>query len=358
MKFSIGDKVKLLNEKGTGSITKILNHTTVIVMVDDGFEIPYQEKELIFAEFTSNSEKKLNNQIQDKKSNSIVDTSEISYQDTEASQKNSKIFSSSSKIGVYLLIVPQDQLYFLTGNIDIYLVNNTKQDFVFTFFKQGTNNYEGVDYDMLSNKEKILIHSSSREEISSWLKGSVHILSYGNYTSIPQPIVADYYVRPERFNNQLTWSYNDIIQQHSLSILLYEPLQKKESEKQNITKGDETNANFIETSQNGESTTLLSKFMINNSSAEIDLHIEKITEDYEKMSDHQKLDFQLKYFEKILDEAFLIKLQRLIAIHGVGKGSLKDELCKTLNKIEGVHYFDASYTKYGKGATEIWLKHI
>lgn len=358
MKFNIGDKVKLLNEKGTGSITKILNHTTVLVMVDDGFEIPYQEKELILAESKSVSGKLFNEPIAEMKINKIIEDEIIIPQEFESAQRNSKIFHSSCNTGIYLILVPQDQLYFLTGNIDIYIANNTKQDYIFTFFKHETNNYIGFDYDMLSCKEKVHIYSASRDEISNWLKGSIQMLAYGNFIDIPEPIVSNYYIRPERFNNQSTWVYNDIIKQHALSILLYEPYYQNEISKTNIDKNKEVIGNIVETSKNEENTTLLSKFMISSSSAEIDLHIENITEDFEKMSDHQKLDFQIKYFKQILDEAFEKRLQRIIAIHGVGKGSFKEELCKTLNQIEGCHYFDASFTKYGKGATEIWLKHI
>lgn len=47
MKFNIGDKVSFLNEKGGGVIVKIFNKTTVLVQIEDGFEIPFNINDLL-----------------------------------------------------------------------------------------------------------------------------------------------------------------------------------------------------------------------------------------------------------------------------------------------------------------------
>ncbi len=47
MKCGIGDKVRFLNDVGGGTVTKIINKTTVAVQTDDGFEIPALDSELV-----------------------------------------------------------------------------------------------------------------------------------------------------------------------------------------------------------------------------------------------------------------------------------------------------------------------
>jgi hypothetical protein len=47
MKFNTGDKVKFLNTKGGGVVSKIISPTLVNVMIEDGFEIPTVTSELI-----------------------------------------------------------------------------------------------------------------------------------------------------------------------------------------------------------------------------------------------------------------------------------------------------------------------
>ena len=49
--------------------------------------------------------------------------------------------------------------------------------------------------------------------------------------------------------------------------------------------------------------------------------------------------------------------QKLIIIHGVGEGVLKDEVRLFLSKKEGIEYFDADYREYGKGATAVELRY-
>jgi dsDNA-specific endonuclease/ATPase MutS2 len=48
-------------------------------------------------------------------------------------------------------------------------------------------------------------------------------------------------------------------------------------------------------------------------------------------------------------------IKKLIVIHGVGNGKLKQEITAILKGIEGVSFHDASYKHYGFGATEILI---
>lgn len=89
----------------------------------------------------------------------------------------------------------------------------------------------------------------------------------------------------------------------------------------------------------------------------LDLHIEKLTDDYRNMSAHEKLTLQLRSFEKWLDKAELNYLKQLWVIHGVGSGRLKDEVHELLKHRDSVKSFVAQYHPwYGHGATEIYLK--
>ena len=87
---------------------------------------------------------------------------------------------------------------------------------------------------------------------------------------------------------------------------------------------------------------------------EIDLHIEKLTPDHESMNNFEKLTLQLKVFEKYLDLAIAHHQPKLIAIHGVGSGKLRDEIHEILRLRREVKSFINQYhPAYGYGATEI-----
>ena len=65
----------------------------------------------------------------------------------------------------------------------------------------------------------------------------------------------------------------------------------------------------------------------------------------------------MDFFRKCLNDAIINHVQKVIFIHGVGSGVLKNEIIKELKKYKGLHYFDASMAKYGVGATEVYFSH-
>jgi dsDNA-specific endonuclease/ATPase MutS2 len=90
---------------------------------------------------------------------------------------------------------------------------------------------------------------------------------------------------------------------------------------------------------------------------EVDLHLHKLVEDESKLSDGEKLSFQLDFFERRLNTAIRERKKRVIVIHGVGEGVLREEVRKTLQFYEGVRFDDADPRKYGYGATAIEILH-
>jgi hypothetical protein len=89
----------------------------------------------------------------------------------------------------------------------------------------------------------------------------------------------------------------------------------------------------------------------------VDLHIEKITDNYKHMSNFEIVSLQLKTFEKFYDLALAHRQPNLIIIHGVGEGVLRDEIHEILKTKKEVKTFVNQYHHlYGFGATEIWFK--
>ncbi len=90
---------------------------------------------------------------------------------------------------------------------------------------------------------------------------------------------------------------------------------------------------------------------------EIDLHLEKLVENEREFSDGEKLRFQLDYFERMLNTAIRERKRRLVVIHGVGEGVLREEVRKALQFYEGCRFDDADPRRYGHGATAIDIVH-
>lgn len=90
----------------------------------------------------------------------------------------------------------------------------------------------------------------------------------------------------------------------------------------------------------------------------IDLHIEKLTDDWKHLSNYEILSLQLKTFEKYFDLAVSQHQHSLTVIHGVGEGRLRDEIHEILRQKKEVKSFVNQYHhRFGYGATEIFFNY-
>ncbi|NDV16086.1 DNA mismatch repair protein MutS [Muricauda sp. TY007] len=88
---------------------------------------------------------------------------------------------------------------------------------------------------------------------------------------------------------------------------------------------------------------------------EVDLHIHQLVKSSKGMSNYDMLNIQLDTAKRQLDFAINKRIQKVVFIHGVGEGVLKEELHYLFNRYDNVKFYDADYQKYGLGATEVYI---
>ena len=90
----------------------------------------------------------------------------------------------------------------------------------------------------------------------------------------------------------------------------------------------------------------------------VDLHIEKLTDDWKHLSNYEILSLQLKTFEKYYHLSVVHYQHSLIVIHGVGEGRLRNEIHDILRLKKEVKSFVNQYdARFGYGATEIFFQY-
>lgn len=99
----------------------------------------------------------------------------------------------------------------------------------------------------------------------------------------------------------------------------------------------------------------LGKKQRNAPKMEVDLHIGQLVKSSKGMSNHEMLNLQLETAKRQLEFAIRKRIQKVVFIHGVGAGVLKEELNYLFRRYDNVKYYDADYQKYGTGATEIYI---
>lgn len=91
----------------------------------------------------------------------------------------------------------------------------------------------------------------------------------------------------------------------------------------------------------------------NQPSAEIDLHIENLVDRHSHMSNGEILQLQKRRLKDYLEKVEDHKMRKVVIIHGVGQGVLKEEIRYLLKQFEHYEFMDAPYYLYGYGATEL-----
>ena len=87
---------------------------------------------------------------------------------------------------------------------------------------------------------------------------------------------------------------------------------------------------------------------------EVDLHIHQLVKKTKGMDNFDILSLQIETAKRKLEYAISKRIPKVIFIHGVGEGVLKNELIYLFKRYP-LNYYEASYQKYGMGATEVYI---
>jgi len=85
----------------------------------------------------------------------------------------------------------------------------------------------------------------------------------------------------------------------------------------------------------------------------VDLHIHQLTDSTKGMTNFDMLNLQLDTARQQLEFAIRKRMLKMVFIHGVGEGVLRQELYTLLRRYNNVSFYDADYKLYGLGATEV-----
>ncbi len=364
MKFKTGDKVKFLNENGGGVVSKIISSKLVYVKIEDGFEIPTMVSELVKIE---DSRKMAGQMFQENfsgtfRENGIQDEEEQDYHKVVFDDRSSKleIFQAKgkNKRGVYLAFVPQEQRWLITGLLDIFIVNYTDYDILFSLFlRKPTGAFEGTDYDSVGPNTKILLNTIERENIEKWSSGIIQILYYKDLdTKVLSPANCNFNFKPSKLYKENNYHTSSFMSEKAFLLMLNEIA--VQAAVANSPEGEKYEKEHkLQQAKQTKPKQIIDKHRTSPREAVIDLHIGELVENYSKMSNAEMLNYQLNYFVKCIESAISNFLTKLIFIHGVGDGVLKNKMYEILKEYDNIQVKDASMKKFGYGATEVLIWH-
>ncbi len=354
MRFNVGDRVRFLNEKGGGIVSKIISSNLVQVAIEDGFEIPTLTSELVRVED--------DDQIKDYYDGTAEAPVTASGENRPAETSGDRVTQiirypsrQDFQQGVYLAFVPQDQKWLITGMLDIYLVNYTDYDVLFSLLlKEKEGGYAGMDYDAVSPQSKCLLDTIGRDDIEAWSQGIIQTLFHQDHPQkILSPGSTTFRIRPVKFVREANYIQPVFLAERALIVTIHsiETLSDVTAEDKETAAGKEMPPSPIKPAV---VPALIDRHRIGARIAEVDLHISALRDDYKDLKSHEILQIQTDYFMRTLESAIENHYYKVFFIHGVGNGILKARIMDHLAEYyEGIECRDAPFETYGVGAVEV-----
>ncbi len=329
IKVFVGDRVRLLHSSEEGIITKFLNDKVALVAIDNDFEIEVLIKELAPI---AREERKLSNnpsKTEISKSSSTV----VGATQTQA-------LSLNQAQGIFLVISP------VGSGLDFFLFNNSSVEVLFGLYAKNNNckqkdELKGLESGILKKGGSVKVYRSTFELIDQWPEFFYELIFYSGDYHIHRKIFSGnvklkskQFTKPQmqiRGFNTPGWMYRldeNVVEKVEAVVISGkdQPLPPPEKPKITVARPDDV----------------------------IDLHIEKLAENYTRLNAAEMLALQLKTITKALDAGVVYKMRKITFIHGVGNGILKNEILNLARAHSGVkETTEASLLKYGKGATDV-----
>lgn len=356
MKFKAGDKVRFLNTIGGGTVVKEINAFMVSVEIEDGFEIPTLASELVIIEPSGASgDLFLNKNDRRTEIPAVVEPEPDDYETDRISRIVNRGDGSAAPTGIYLAWVPQDQQRILTGSLDVYLVNNTSSDILYTFFlKDNEGNFSGIDYGSIPAESKLVIESIVREDIGMWSNGIVQTLFYTEKNEkVLMPVSATFRIKGSVFYQDGSYHETRFLANQKAIVYTVCELNRVPSTYEQILNEKENREPLPAAAERFRPETAIDQHRTAPNEAEVDLHISALRQDYSNLPPHEILTIQLGYFERMLGSAIAFKFTKVVFIHGIGNGTLKQSIIQRLQEYEDIEFRTASFAKYGNGAIEL-----
>jgi dsDNA-specific endonuclease/ATPase MutS2 len=332
MKFSIGDKVILKRTGEEGHVTAFINEQMLEIEVNGtAFPVYIEEVDHPYLTWFTDKSKK-------KKTPSVPEQLPVEKEQFRK-QRLAK--------GIYLSFLPVykvEEMEDIVDHLKVYLLNELPQPIRFV-------------YDVRFSQESEFKHEGALHAFGHLY---LHNVAYGDMNSQP------------RFHWQLTDTTNKDLETEE-GILRIRPAKLFEHITELQQKNEPTFSYLLiedfvpkkKPEKKEKFIPVIKPKMITSASSphleaarfEIDLHIEQLT-DAEDLSNAEIIKMQLDTLQHYLQLAIVHKQERMVVIHGLGEGKLKQEVHKVLKKTREVFIFTNEWHgRYGFGATEIYFRY-
>ncbi|WP_167619595.1 DUF2027 domain-containing protein [Maribellus sediminis] len=343
--IKVGDRVKFLNDVGGGVVTGFLSKNMVNVEGDDGFEVPYPINQLVNV---SAPELNVRGNVPEP-----VQAEENSAAAPVFVESDGEVINGKDAPEFYFCIVPSDAKNPLNGEIEVFLVNDSNFKLLYTYSYLTEQGVELVESGAVKSNARVKIDSLTQEDLSTLPDFGFQLLRFRDESNewFP-PVVKRFRVNPVRFYKASSFQPNSYFKRPAMILKIAAELSPDNLDVM-------TEADFKQLVKEKTQSDNPAKPARKRTTDEvvIDLHITELLDNSEGLSNREILEIQIDRVESEMNAAIRDHVKRIVFIHGVGQGVLKQEVAKILqSKFKKYYHQDASFKEYGYGATMVILR--
>lgn len=329
MKLRIGDKVRFLNEVGEGVVSRIKDARTVFVEMQDGFEIPFLVSQLV-----------------------PIHTELILDRDAENIELDPDAHLTDA---VYLVIEPDHEHPPLINDYKIYLFNASSFNLLYSYSIKDEAYFQTIRHGEAGPYQKVLLRQVKLQFFNDYSYHKIECLLYKNtFFKAQAPIAEILHISP-RILQDAKAIRHDEFRFPVYAFLLRDDFNHVAKVAQELDMADVARLKSIKEFKTAAKVSKSNRDYLKSLEKTVDLHINELVDDTNGLSNYEMLNIQLERFNKELDEALNKGMRKLIFIHGVGNGRLKQEIVSVLKSTNGITFHDAPYKDFGYGATQVNL---
>ncbi|KAF0235975.1 MAG: DNA mismatch repair [Prolixibacteraceae bacterium] len=343
--IKIGDKVKFLNDVGGGVVTRFLNKNMVMVENHDGFEIPYPVLQLL-----NTSDPELN--AGSEKIERVPQQQQVTVINKIEENKGAIIKGKESP-DFYFCIVPTDSTNPIGGEIELFLVNDSNFTVLYHYlhFKNGVG--KSLKHGTVQPNLKAELESLLQNDLSELPEFGFQLLFFlKEENDWHEPIVKRFKINPVKFYKETSFHPNQFFRKNAIILQISKNILTTGIDK--LTEDD-----FKKLVKEKEIKPAPEKPVQKRTEeiVEIDLHINELLDNSTGLSNSQILEIQKEKIESEMKLAVQTGVKKIVFIHGIGQGVLKQEVINLLKtKFKKYYFQDASFKEYGYGATLVILR--
>ncbi|MDD4746881.1 MAG: DUF2027 domain-containing protein [Salinivirgaceae bacterium] len=350
MNVNIGDRVRFLNDVGGGKVTKILPNNKVMILDETGFEIPIHVKELVVIESTV--KKKSTDQKQPTEAKIEVPQNVV-----ETFYPTGKLKQGNNLPKAYFAFTPKTQTIVDCNEFDIHIINECNYTLFFNLIENSALTSNGILADSIGANTTKWIATVTKKELASI---NTYILQIIFYTRGKCAVIEPWHcvleIDSSVFERDTAFKTTNYFENKAF---IYRLADKNSENKRlveainQLTKENKNELNskiILDTSPKKVEV----KKVKNEALREIDLHIQVLLESTSGLTPKVILETQMNHFAAEMESGIKDQIKRIVFIHGLGNGTLKNEIRRALDRsYKQYSYHDASFKEYGFGATMV-----